>query len=193
MTAVRRTLSFFSLLMMVFVAGCHDGSRKMDPSPDVRPVADGAPYVCDLVPESAFRRATGVADPLRSDWGKPQKNDGLCLALPPKGPAPLGLEWSYEEGEKILRIQRQNWANQSHHQIPPALGRGLAGYQASGGLDGLPNYVIALFRCGKKKPWISIGFVRVVRGRDAVQDMFDFMRIAEKRFGEIHKCTPRPS
>ncbi|MFA1543180.1 hypothetical protein [Actinomadura monticuli] len=105
----------------------------------------------------------------------------------------MGVEWSYAEGEKILQIQRKNWAHESSHQLPSDLGRGLAGYQPSGGIDGLPYYSIALFRCGKKKPWISIDFVRVVRGRDAVQDMFDFMRIAEKRFGEIHKCEPRPS
>ncbi len=130
---------------------------------------------------------------MKSDWDGPKKDNGLCLALPPKGHAPLGVEWSYQDGEKILQIQNENWAQESPHPLPAELGRGLAGVQPSGGLDGLPNYVIALFRCGKKKPWISIDFAPVVRGRDAVQDMFDFMRIAEKPFGEIHKCTPRPA
>lgn len=180
--------------MVIFAAGCDGGDpQEADSPPDVRPVADNAPYLCDLVPESAFRRSTGVTSPLKSDWDGPQTDNGLCLASPPKGPFPLGVEWSYNGGEEILRTQRENWAHESPHQLPAELGRGLAGYRPAGGLDGLPNFVIALFRCGKKRPWISIDFVPVVRGRDAVQDMFEFMRIAEKRFGEIHKCTPRPA
>ncbi|MFB4305909.1 hypothetical protein [Actinomadura sp. GTD37] len=182
-----------SAFMVIPVAGCHDaGPRETRPPSDVRPVSDTAPYLCDLMSELAFRQVVGATAPLKSDWAGPHVDQGLCVAMPPKGRAPLAVEWSYEDGEKILRTQRNNWSNESHYQLPSDLGRGLAGYQPSGGLDGRPYYVIALFRCGKKKPWISIDFVRVVRGRDAVQDMFDFIRIAEKRFGEIHKCTPRP-
>ncbi|MGW5412091.1 hypothetical protein [Actinomadura geliboluensis] len=182
------------MLMVMLVTGCNGGGAGgTKVSPDVRPVVDGAPYLCDLVPEPSFQRATGVTARLRNYWSGLQKDGGLCVALPQKGASVLGLEWSYKDGEEILRTQRNNWAHKSSQRLPVELGRGLAGYDPSGGLTGLPNYVIALFRCGQKKAWISIDFARVVRGRDAVQDMFDFMRIAEKRFGEIHKCTPRAS
>ncbi|SNT59943.1 hypothetical protein SAMN05443665_10551 [Actinomadura meyerae] len=182
------------VIASMLVVGCDDGgAAKTRALPDVRPVVDGAPYLCDLVPEASLRRVTGVTAPLKSDWAGPQTDNGLCVVLQPKGPGVLGVQWSYNQGEKILRTQWANWAHKSHYKIPTELGRGLAGYDPSGGLDGLPNYVFALFRCRHKKLWISIDFARVVRGRDAVQDMFDFMRIAEKRFGEIHKCTPRPS
>ena len=191
----RRILSLLATIMVIAAAaGCDDGGRReTPPSPDVRPVTDRSPYLCDLVPEPGFRRSTGLTTPLKSDWDGPQTDNGLCLARPSKGPAPLGIEWSYNGGEEILRTQRKNWAHGAARQLPSELGRGLAGYRSSGGLDGLPNYVVAVFKCGRKKPWISIDFVNVVRGRDAVQDMVDFMRIAEKRFGEIHKCEPRPS
>ncbi|MFF4242145.1 hypothetical protein ACFYYL_40290 [Actinomadura geliboluensis] len=193
MTTVLRALGILAAAM-ILAAGCHDGvPREKSPPPDALPVEDGAPYLCDLVPEPAFRRSTGVTAPLKSDWSKRQAGGGLCLASLQGGHAPLGIEWSTSDGEYILRTQRENWAEESSHQLPVELGRGLAGYRPSGGLTGLPNYVMALFRCGNKKPWISINFVSVVRGRDAVQDMFDFMRIAEKRFGDLHKCTPRAS
>ncbi|MFG2017400.1 hypothetical protein [Actinomadura geliboluensis] len=190
----RRAPSHLLVLMVMLVTGCDGGGTAGTKAlPDVRPVVDGAPYLCDLVPEPSFQRATGVTARLRSHWSGPQKDGGLCVALPPKGRSALGLEWSYKDGEEILHTQRENWTHKSSQQIPAEMGRGLAGHDPSGGLTGLPNYVIALFRCGRKKVWISINFARVARGRDAVQDMFDFMRIAEKRFGELHKCTPRAS
>ncbi|QKW39110.1 hypothetical protein HUT06_38020 [Actinomadura sp. NAK00032] len=195
MISVRRLVpSLLLVLMVTLVAGCGGGGAAgAKASPDVRPVVDGAPYLCDLVPEPSFQRVTGVTARLKSSWSGPQKAGGLCVAMPQKEASPLGLEWSYMEGEEILRTQRGSWAHKSSQQIPAEMGRGLAGYDPSGGLTGLPNYVIALFRCGHKEVWISIDFARVARGRDAVQDMFDFMRIAQKRFGELHKCTPRPS
>ncbi len=80
----------------------------------------------------------------------------------------------------------------TYRDLPPELGDGVATTDGSNGLSSRDNLVVAMFRCGERKPWISIDFVPVVRGRDAVQDMVDFMRIAQKRFGQIHKCTPRP-
>jgi hypothetical protein len=185
----------FSLgLLVPWSLGCDGGGSVPAPSRSVNvPVSDSRPYLCDLVPERAFRQVTGHSGTLTSSWSGPQTDNGLCLARLPKGFAPLGVEWSYEDGEKILRTQRDNWAHESPHQLPADLGSGLAAKLPGNGLDGRPNYVIAVFKCGKKRPWISIDFSPVVRGRDAVQDMFDFMRIAEKRFGEIHKCEPRPS
>ncbi|WP_242903179.1 hypothetical protein [Actinomadura terrae] len=76
------------------------------------------------------------------------------------------------------------------HPLPADLGSGLAVINPSLGSVPRPNYVISQFLCGKRRPWMSIDFALVARGRDAVRDMMDFMRIAEKRFREIHKCTP---
>ncbi|XRQ05762.1 hypothetical protein ACN3XK_55880 [Actinomadura welshii] len=178
---------------LLSVSACEVGRTDESPPPDVRPVADSAPYLCDLVPESAFRDVTGLTAQLNSDWNGPQTDNGLCSARPESEPfAPLGVRWSYNEGTRILQTQQENWADLSHQPLPPELGKGLAGHHRSSGPTGRPNYVIALFRCGEKRPWISIAFVSAVRGRDVVQDMFDFMRIAQQRFGEIHECTPRP-
>ncbi|CNF09565.1 Uncharacterised protein [Mycobacterium tuberculosis] len=178
---------------MSLAVACEDGgAAQSPPSPVKEPVVDSAPYLCELVPERAFRAVTALSAPLTSDWDGPQTDNGLCLALAEKK-ATLGLVWSYRDGEGTVRFQRKKWADNKTYALPPDLGEGLAVVIPTAGAVTRPNYVIALFRCGKKRPWISIDFVPVVRGRDAVRDMFDFMRIAEKRFGEIHKCTPRPS
>ncbi|MFG1850537.1 hypothetical protein ACGFJT_01745 [Actinomadura geliboluensis] len=156
-------------------------------------MSDSRPYLCDLVPERALRVVTGYSGPLTSSWDGPQTDNGLCLASGAVDEWPLGVTWEYRNGEKTVRLQERNWADSSPHKIPAELGRGLAVVAPTAGADRRPNFVIAVFKCGEKMPWISIDFARVVRGRDAVQDMFDFMRIAEKRFGQLHKCTPRAS
>lgn len=179
---------------MASAVACDGGGSVQSPPSSVKErVADSAPYLCELVPEHAFRAVTALSVPLTSDWDGAQTDNGLCLAFAADQKAPLGLTWSYLNGEKTIRFQREKWADDTTRRLPPDLGEGLAVVIPTAGAIARPNYVIALFRCGKKRPWISIDFAPVVRGRDAVRDMFDFMRIAEKRFGEIHKCTPRPS
>ncbi|QKW39111.1 hypothetical protein HUT06_38025 [Actinomadura sp. NAK00032] len=183
-------------LAALLVTSCDGGQNPGARTPPADPgvVTDAAPYLCDLVPEQSLRKATAVQGPLDDKWSNgPQPDDGLCLAFAAGREAPLGVHWSYKDGLDVLRRQQKLWADDSPHPLPRELGTGLAVIRPTFGADPRPNYVIALFKCGQKKAWISIDFARVVRGRDAVQDMFDFMRIAEKRFGELHKCTPRPS
>jgi hypothetical protein len=184
-----------ALLVAGVACGC-DGNasnpRQSAPA-TLASVADVGPYLCDFVPEQSLRMVTGTKAPIDDTWAGPQTDNGLCLARVAGQEALLGIDWSYNDGPEVLRRQQRGWADNSPHPLPHEFGEGLAVIRPTFGGNPRPNYVIALFRCGKKKPWISIDFAPVVRGRDAVQDMFDFMRIAEKRFGEIHKCTPRPS
>lgn len=188
-----RPIILGAILFATVVAGC-DQSRTAEPTPppDTHPVAETAPYLCDLVPEQALRRVTGLAIPLDARWvNGPQPDNGLCLAYAKGREAPLGIDWSLADGEKTVRFQERKWAQETTHPLPAELGKGLAVVIPTAGGVARPNYVIAVFTCGKKKPWMSIDFAPVVRGRDAVQDMVAFMRIAERRFGVLHGCTPR--
>ncbi|QXJ22093.1 hypothetical protein AGRA3207_003039 [Actinomadura graeca] len=174
-------------------AACDGGSRKAGSAPDLRPITDSVPYLCDLVPETAFRRSTGLTMPVTVRWSGPQTDNGLCLAHVKEREAPLGIVWSFNDGDKTADSLREKLEGQVTHPIPAELGKGLAVVVPTAGAVARPNYVIAVFSCGKKRPWISIDFAPVVRGRDAVRDMVDFMRIAERRFGEIHRCGPKPA
>ncbi|WP_146150310.1 hypothetical protein [Actinomadura rubrobrunea] len=168
-----------------------DGGRntaQSTVSADLAPVRDRVPYLCDLVPEVEFRRVTGLTMQLSAQWNGPQKDSGLCVAHAKGRQPPLGIQWDFDDGEKVLRENRPSFPD-SAHTLPADLGTGFARPDS---IKVRPNYVISLFRCGDKQPWLSIDFAPVVRGRDPVQDMFAFMRIAQNRFGELHKCTPRP-
>ena len=117
---------------------------------------------------------------------------GVCVAMIQRQPdvriRHLDVVWEFDGGERILTMHEQAYSDNDSHQSPADLGRGFA---ITDHVSPRTNHMIALFRCGENRPSLSIDFAPVVRGRDAVQDMFAFMRIAQKRFGEIHDCTPR--
>ncbi|WP_157610455.1 hypothetical protein [Spirillospora albida] len=193
MSAEARLFCLVTVALALFAVGCKGESRIEDAPADLRPVADEPPYLCDLVPESSFRRVTGIAAHVSDGWAGPQTDNGLCLAGVSGDEGSLGVNWSYNDGDKTIRFQQETWSKQPTHPFPPELGKGLAVVKPTAGAIARPNYVIAVFTCGEDRPWIRIDFAPVTRGRDAVQDMFAFMRIAQKRFGELHKCTPRAS
>lgn len=189
---IRRTVAA-GLLLAPLAWGCSSSSPPAPPSrsPAVQ-IADEPPYLCDLVPERSFRRITGATFPVAPRWsGVPSKHGG-CLAFAAGRDAPLGIEWSFQEGAKILQRQQQAFPDRPRRTLPTELGKGFAVVLARPHESRRPNYVIALFGCGKKQPWLRIDFAPVSIGRDALQDMADIMRIAQRRFGELHNCMPRP-
>ncbi|MFC9969386.1 hypothetical protein ACFVH6_00630 [Spirillospora sp. NPDC127200] len=190
---LRRSLSVLVIGVVLVVMACDAKERRQPPPvPSAHPVVESAPYLCDLVPERSFRQAVGITAPLEVRWsGRPRQDHAMCSARVAGEEAALGMRWSFNDGENIIRTQRGDGDDPDRRDLPPDLGDGLTALDGDT-VSSRDNYVIALFHCGKKKPWIRIDFVPVVRGRDAVQDMTDFMRIAQKRFGEIHKCAPRP-
>jgi hypothetical protein len=185
-----------TVLLVVFpcITACDPGDKgsgghPSSPQPAVQPIVDQPPYLCDLLPESEMRRILGVAGPLVPRWSGQPPNERWCSANAGARSA-VGLKISYVGGEKVLREAEKSYADNSPRTLPRELGRGLATPAAPAPH---PNYVISLFRCGSEHPWMRISFVRVVRGRDAVSDMLALMRIAQRRFGHLHRCTPEPN
>ncbi|MFG1943699.1 hypothetical protein [Nonomuraea sp. NPDC048826] len=64
----------------------------------------------------------------------------------------------------------------------------MAAYLTNGLLAEQPYRVSAKFTCGGKKRLIDIYLTQVAKGRDAMKDLTDFMRIAQKRYSQIHDC-----
>lgn len=179
---------------VLMLAGCEpvqedsNTARATRPLP-VQSITDTAPYLCDLVPERPFLSTIGTTGSLTDEWSGNMTETGLCLAYSGQKEASLGIQWAYTDGERVIRRQQEQFSDSVIHPLPPGLGRGFASTSAA---RPRVNYVIALFRCGEKRPWLRIDFAPVVRGRDAVRDMTDLMRIAERRFGVLHKCRPGP-
>lgn len=190
----RRRIQVSLICAVLVFAGCESADESSNtpritrPQP-VRPIIDTAPYLCDLVPERSFLDAIGTTGSLTDEWSGNLTDTGLCLAYSGQNEASLGIQWAYTDGDRVVRRQQKQYADNVLHSLPPDLGRGFASTSAA---RPRINYVIALFRCREKRPWLRIDFVAVVRGRDAVRDMTDLMRIAERRFGVLHKCRPGP-
>jgi hypothetical protein len=66
----------------------------------------------------------------------------------------------------------------------------MAAYLTNGLLATQPYRVSANFRCDSKERMLDIYLAQVAKGRDALKDLIDLMRIAQKRYGELHNCTP---
>ncbi|MFI0417518.1 hypothetical protein [Spongiactinospora sp. 9N601] len=153
---------------------------------------DSAPYLCEVVPEKALRQVTGFTGPLKDYTSGQWAMSGNCL-MQDVTPSPLSLGWGRKDGEKVLeRLHGGVFAQYNPTPLPAEMGTGsvLIHPRPPSTID--PNDVIAIFRCGDVRPWIHMSLPRVAPGRDPVKDLTDLMRIAQKRYGELHDCTPAP-
>ncbi|MFG1701379.1 hypothetical protein [Nonomuraea sp. NPDC049309] len=91
-----------------------------------------------------------------------------------------------------MDIARENFGDHQLAALPKDLGTGLIAYTERPPRT-RPYYTMMLFRCGDKRPWISVDLSEVQSGRDPVSDLTQLLTIARKRYGEIHRCTPRPA
>jgi hypothetical protein len=160
---------------------------------DLRPLVATAPFWCDFVSREAIRRVTGLSEGLaeqRSGW---QADQGGCV-VESRYPSPvLALGWGSRSAAQHVDKQAKSYAHAQLKtvKLPSALGMGFT--VEDGRYEELPPYnVIAMFRCGLSQPWLSIGVRQISAGRDWRRDLVDLMRIAERRFGVLHGCTPKP-
>jgi hypothetical protein len=185
-------LAVTSIMATWTLAGACTAAPEPTSPPPTSPSAiiDKAPYLCGLVPEQSFRRVTGVTFPLKPRWNGRQEQYGGCSAFAVGREPPLAIEWAWGNGRKHLRQLQESFSDDPHRDLPKELGEGIAVIWAKPDESRKPNSVFAIFQCDDRRLWMSIYFAAVVRGRDALQDMVDLMRIAQRRFGVVHHCTP---
>ncbi|MFF4198813.1 hypothetical protein [Nonomuraea sp. NPDC001831] len=100
--------------------------------------------------------------------------------------------WATFGGKEATDLAQENFGAHQLAGLPANLGSGLISY--TGRLPRTnPYYTHMLFRCGDKHPWISVDLSEVAKGRDPVSDLTQLLSIARKRYGELHRCTPKPS
>ncbi|MDA0643528.1 hypothetical protein [Nonomuraea ferruginea] len=64
----------------------------------------------------------------------------------------------------------------------------MAAYLPNPAVDDQPYQASAKFRCGAMDRLIDISLPKIAKGRDAMKDLTDLMRIAQNRYAEIHNC-----
>jgi hypothetical protein len=152
---------------------------------------DSAPYWCDLVPKKALIRVTGISSRLREVRSVAVDEDGsLCGVRDSEKYGPLVVEWNTTGGSNEIASRMKDVAAERPARLPPQLGTGFVA-SASTAYE-LPLLAAATFGCGSPDAWIDIFLRRTAPGRDVVADLTGLMRVAQRRFGVIHRCTPRP-
>ncbi|MBB5964483.1 hypothetical protein [Planomonospora venezuelensis] len=147
------------------------------------------------MPEQAFRLVSGVTEPLmEKTYGG--ESSGECQD-PDASLPPLIVTWlwagegtSQEHLDYLLDSRRQLYSRYDGTTLPTDLGKGWAAYLSTSALPDPLYRVSAKFRCDGKDRMIDIYLAQVAEGRDAIKDMIELMRIAQKRYGELYGCTP---
>ncbi|MGN9837948.1 hypothetical protein ACTMTI_07490 [Nonomuraea sp. H19] len=95
-----------------------------------------------------------------------------------------------EQLDFVLDDRRQIYTRHGGVTLPTDLGDGLAAYLPNTPVADQPYRVSAKFLCGGKERMIDVFLAGVAKGRDAIKDLIDLMRIAQKRYGDLYDCTP---
>jgi hypothetical protein len=164
------------------------------PTQAPQPIMNSSPYVCKLVPEQAFRLVTGTSGPL-TERTSGNEDSGECRT--DTTPRSLEVGWlntgdgtSQEHLDFLMGDRRRLYSRHGGVELPADLGEGLAVYLSNTPVAEQPYRVSSKFRCGGKDRMIDIYLAQVAKGRDAIKDMTELMRIAQKRYGELYDCTP---
>lgn len=185
------------VILALLAAACTPEERAVStPAPPPQPIVDSSPYLCGLIPEQAFRAISGVTGPLveRTDGSE---SNGDCQ-VPHRTPQSLEVWWAEEEAgmsrehmDFLMKEDRRPlYSRHGGVSLPPDLGDGMAAYIRSSPFSDQPYRASAKFRCSGKERMLDIYLSQVAKGRDAIKDLIALMRIAQKRYGHLHNCTP---
>jgi hypothetical protein len=89
----------------------------------------------------------------------------------------------------LMDDRRKVYTRHGGVELPAELGDGMAAYLPNPPVNDQPYQASAKFRCGAMDRLIDISLPQIAKGRDAMKDLTDLMRIAQKRYSQIHACT----
>jgi hypothetical protein len=204
MRHARGIAAIASALCVVAAGSCESAGKETRPtgSPSVAtprpggslrsgPVTDSAPYWCDLVPRRALTQVSGLsADLSEIRNAGATKDSSICGVRDKERYGPLVVQWNVTGGRDEIAAWIKDVESDHPTALPAPLGSGFIVY--SQGESRLPYFTASAFSCGTRDSWIEIFVRSVSSGRDATRDLTDLMRVAQGRFGKLHRCTPRP-
>lgn len=175
---------------LVVTAGCTSGKPTPTPTPTPVPtrgsVADRPPYLCYFIPQAAVADLTGYTG--RLDAGDDKRDpDGYSCVISNDEQGVFITRYAVSAPRAVIENFLESGKDSNLVSLPPDLGRG-----------GISNFEIRLypyrrasawFRCGSNDSLIAIT-VKRNPARDQDHDLIQLMRIAQRRFAEMFKCTP---
>jgi hypothetical protein len=195
-TALSR-LPICCLLVAVACSGARPSPSAAPPTtgrsaavaiPDTRPIVDIAPYWCGLVPVEALTRVSGPGRGLVERRSPVKSPDAMvCGVRDDQRDGPLGVTWDRRDGRALLARALRQVADDHPRGLPRGLGSGFLVHSPR--TSRLPYEVGALFRCGSRDVWMYLALRSVAPGRDAGGDLVGLMRVAQRRFGVVHRCA----
>ncbi|MEW9548023.1 hypothetical protein [Nonomuraea sp. NPDC050783] len=102
-----------------------------------------------------------------------------------------GQGMSPEQLDFVLDDRRQVYGRHGGVKLPAGLGEGLAAYLPRPPFADQPYRIVAKFSCNGKAQLITIYLAEIVKGRDGIRDLIGLMRVAQKRYGVLHRCRPQ--
>ncbi|MGV9595105.1 hypothetical protein ACWDR1_00405 [Streptosporangium sandarakinum] len=185
------------LLGLLIASACTTKNEGVStPMPgETENIVDSAPYLCGLVPERAFRLVSGVTKSFE-ERATGTGDNGNCQ-VPAVEPGLLEVVWIQETSgssreylDDLMDDRRKVFTRHGAMKLSSDLGEGYAVYFPEGPFSDRPYQVTARFPCGGKGRIVDLALAKVAKGRDGIKDMVELMRIAQKRYGLLHRCTP---
>lgn len=94
-----------------------------------------------------------------------------------------------EQLDFLLQDRRKVYRSVGGVKLPADVGEGMAAYIPDPPATDQPYQVSAKFRCGGVERMVDIFLAEVAEGRDGIRDLIELMRIAQKRYGDLHGCV----
>jgi hypothetical protein len=202
MRHIRAAIAFSICVTVMGACGSGGQERRPTASPVWTPprptgspvpgaVHGSAPYWCDLVSRQALTRMSGRSahlSELRNSTAS--KDSTICGVRDKEKYGPLVVQWDITGGREEIAAWMKDVAADHPVALPARLGPGFIVYSRSA--SALPYFAASAFGCGRHDAWVEL-FVRGFSpGRDTTKDLTDLMRVAQRRLGVLHHCTPRP-
>ncbi|MEV0623314.1 hypothetical protein AB0I81_59060 [Nonomuraea sp. NPDC050404] len=180
---------------MLLISACTPEKAIVSAPAPPQPIVDAPPYVCKLVSAQAFRLVSGASGSFGEETTGTEES-GECQS-PETTPRSLQVNWLQADGKTgkehldfLMKDRRRLYSRHGGVALPADLGDGLVAYVASAPFAEQPYRASSRFPCDGVDRLIDIYLPQVAKGRDAIKDLIDLMRIAQTRYGKLHNCTP---
>lgn len=167
------------------------GGNTKEPSPNLRPVEDRPPYLCQLLPREALDRVTGNQQWRDQGHDLDITNGGKCGIAAPSAEQSLSMRMETRSGVSLIMDGvRKNAEKYSNFHGTLSITAGIGAVRPGYPSDTYTTYIF--FGCDKHSVAINISGITISKGRNLINDVSALMRIAQNRYAKLANCKLSP-